>query len=480
MKRLATMLCLGTMAGCSCLFGGGPRDDTGVGGGAGGGGGAGALDPTEIERLEDCSVMTGPVDPALVRDAARTLQQATDGTVDLPLRKDGCWRVKRTMRAGVASSFDIFLDVGLQYDPVTYQPIAPVRRRYLHFERDAQGVLTGAVDLQPDLNDSFADIQVRADPAAARFERTVYDPTSREVAERRVLERTAAGRHRERVERRVNGALVVVRDEELEPRAYRQGGGKTPASCSPAESAALNEALAGMVAQAMGCLGQAPPPGASAASRETVQAFEAWAHASMARVEWFCFPAGAPEKGEWTMNNQLDTGPIQIAAQPGVSDLGATLFHELMHAVQGGHAREVARLEENANDAVARNDRAAYERWLAMLNSTDPVYACESLCFGSPALRNRCTCAACYGVRPCDEPCRSLPSCVRDTVDGMTVAPFASEAVGAFCQPVGISPSTSQISWYSTLAECESTCPGVSSGASSCTSRSRSCKRSCK
>lgn len=329
--------------------------------------------------------------------------------------------------------------------------------------------------------DPFAEVSVRADPQAARFERTVFHPTTREVLERRVLERTAGGRHRERVEARVDGALVVVRDEELDEWAFRQGGGGPPAECSAADAAALDQAMADMVARAMDCLGRAPSsPDSSSTSRELAQSFEAWASASMARVEWFCFPPGSAEKGEWTANNQLQAGPIQIAAQPGVSDLGATLFHEIMHAVQGSHSRSARRLEENVNDAVSRGDRAAYERWRTMLSYSDPVYACEDLCFGGANDRNRCTCAACYGVRPCDEPCSGLSSCVRDTVDGMSVPPYASEAVGTSCQPAGISPSTSQISWYSTLAECQSSCPGASTGASECTSRSRSCKPNCK
>lgn len=160
MKRLMLWLCLGVVAGCTCSSPGQPGTGGGAGGGGGGGGvgggvggggggtggGGGELDPSETERLEDCSVMTGPVDPALVREAVRTLLRADDGTVDLPLRSDGCWRVRRTMSAGVATRLDIVLDLGLVYDPVTFQPRAPIRVTFVHFERDAQGVMTGTVD----------------------------------------------------------------------------------------------------------------------------------------------------------------------------------------------------------------------------------------------------------------------------------------------------------------------------------------------
>jgi len=121
------------------------------------------------------------------------------------------------------------------------------------------------------------------------------------------------------------------------------------------------------------------------------------------------------------------TRPIRIDIDWGdfsqLSDYeqASALFHELMHALFGGH---------NAKFFT-------YSRY----EEIDRVVACENLCFG-PAEVSKCSCATCLGTTDCDQRCHVLPDC--------------DPQMGFVC-PCPAGPNAGKI--FSRCSTCLSTCP---------------------
>jgi hypothetical protein len=127
----------------------------------------------------------------------------------------------------------------------------------------------------------------------------------------------------------------------------------------------------------------------------------------------------------------------------------STIVHEMLHFSRGPH--------EFDSPMGHYGPRAqAY---------SDPMYACEELCFGT--LKTRCSCARCLRTKACDSRCRGLDTCRVDAPDG---SPMMSEAVGAYCEK--------NKTWYATMAACSAAdaCP---KGKSGCKSYSVSCNPAC-
>lgn len=70
----------------------------------------------------------------------------------------------------------------------------------------------------------------------------------------------------------------------------------------------------------------------------------------------------------------------------------ATLFHELLHVCRGIH--------QGVNIGTGVQQKYS-----------DPIAACAATCFGDFTVRDRCTCATCRGVTPCDPQCVGMPPC---------------------------------------------------------------------
>jgi hypothetical protein len=152
-----------------------------------------------------------------------------------------------------------------------------------------------------------------------------------------------------------------------------------------------------------------------------------------------------------------DTLRLNVDMLGGCENAGfvnSTIVHEMLHFTRGPHEFDLDGVQGPFGPRAA-----AY---------SDPMRACEALCYGDSAVKTKCSCARCLGVKACDNRCAGLPSCRVGSPDGG--APTMSEAVGSHCAATN--------TWYSTMASCSgaSGCPGGKSG---CKSYSVSCDPGC-
>jgi hypothetical protein len=444
-------------AACTCS-----SDGTGTGGGAGGGSGGGGGGAT---LREDCLLDSEQPTAALIEAAYTDLVvNAREGTSEAPLTPKGCMFARRTVTGGKVTAFALMRYLGYEgallpldggFENVTEAPIA-------RWTIDLNGTTLGELD---DDENQVIDTQTTevVDSAGVlqSYVRTSWDAqafSTPVLKDRFTLTRVGADRLSLRQERAATGGTEVVRAFEFPQKQHAcldGTGPDTDVMCGPADKEIVTTLTMLAMEKGMTCMAkQSQPMGAQLA--------EAFGKLMSRGFNLGCYTGGESEASVDTGVYNAN-GTIQLYVNRGLLECDGsrqmrTIFHEFMHLVQGGH---------DPYDDIEKPGPKAY-------TYSDPVRACESLCFDD--LPTKCTCAACLGVKTCDPRCTNMDSCVVRPNDGGVAT--MSEAVGAECRNPAYTGATgsSAGTWHLTMMECNSMC---SYGAFNCKSKSVSCDPTC-
>lgn len=447
---------------CTCLEDGGGSGGGSGGGGTSGAGGGGALEPPREECLLDQEDPT----PELMEAAYRALvENSQEGVSEAPLTPKGCMFARRTVVGGKVKAFAILRNMGTEFpffpldggfETVTVAPLA-------RWTIDLNGTTLGEID-----DDGNASIDVQTEEvvdSANVLQRSVRTRfvtaplVAPRLAERLTITRISPTRLSLTHERQEGSSLQVVRAFDYEPRQKACSFANTPDTdvpCMPLDKAEVTARMVAGLAKGVSCMKKG--------DLKTGETLDAVGKAFARGFELTCYVGNETEAQVDTGTFKAD-GKIQLYVNRGLLEPGcdpnrvaSTLFHEAMHLVIGGH---------DPYDDIAKPNALAND-------NSDPVRACEALCFG--AAPTRCNCAVCLGAKACDPRCAGLAKCVVRPPDGGQAV--MSEAVGAECRnpayagAMGSSPGT----WHTTMMDCRSSC---AHGSTQCKSKSVSCDPSC-
>lgn len=405
-----------------------------------------------------CTAASDPPTDASLDLADEALSDFHDGTVEVALSPLGCVRYERRIEGGQLVEAHIRAQIDVT---VVGYDLVPVIATLASWERGPDGVLRGGLDaddMEDAADDTYFERREVVDPAARRIERTWWNEATDQVVERLVIEATADGMVHQTFETMVDGVLTTVEDdvsggdaEADYPPGGTEGAACVPTTCSAQQTARLERLYRQSLHRRMSCFATRD------AGRARAAAFENLVIRWHSGHEFRCLPAGCNRNGRMDLGSLAGSGPVIMEMQvDGRSDdaVTDTLMHELTHGVMGRHTVEANRLRNSTGTATVDGvrDEDTQVRLFMMYLYSDPAAACTSFCGTDSTFRNRCTCAACLGVRPCDEPCASLPSCTLDNAAGDHLA---SEAIGTICRVEG-----SADTYFSTYATCTSACGG--------------------
>lgn len=450
MKRLGCLVLAMSMHGCSCLFGGFE--------GFGGFDASGFVVPRLVDGGEvtvehpDCASAT-PITAAELLAAPRRPAVA-DGVVDSPVDALGCTVIRDTYQGGRRVGLSLRQFGG--YLEVIDEPqmlFAEKETVFLEATFGADGSLHADLDLDGDGERDAALDEVRAARRLQTRTMTSYDDANGAVLRRETVRILDAAKQRFTVEALVAGALTTVSDFEASvvqnqtvacygPRAPVGTPDTAPCGKTDAELRAMvHDALASYSS----CLSSYG--GTWQLAQLEVFLLDDIKTDEMS-IECFRDPSyfGQADSASDTLRLNADL----LSGCEGTSFVNSTIVHEMLHFTRGPH-------EFDSPSGPYGPRAAAY---------SDPMRACEELCFGT--LKTKCACARCLGTKACDARCSGLDTCRVDPPDGG--AATMSEAVGAHCRSTN--------AWYPTMAQCSSAgaCPGGKSG---CKSYSVSCDESC-
>lgn len=429
----------------------------------------------EVSAYATCS--RAVMSEALVVAATEALRGREDGDVEVRLSDDGCIRFRRSMSGGelVSAEFRIFTGEITQVFRDNTFVFGAFFTRMARWTRDADGTVHGAIDADDDRaerGDDFAEVEVTTRDGYYRV--VGHNPASRQVEWRMTQDRS--GLPTQTTEALVDGTLRVIDTTVLGPENEACGDGLSISecigmsrSCTPAQVAVLDEAMARALARGVTCMAT----GNGETETETWQRLQAMMRLWTMRHDWACMP---PSCGcaHWTdgfeesagQNDRIEVGFEQWSSLSTQRQLG-TLFHELMHGVVGAHL-----------DVVINGELPAGRQGMLMRRYVDRVDACEAFCFADQP--TACACATCLDRRACDEPCAGLAGCIEygPTPDGSGTMAIMSRAVGAACVTMtdvdGHAEETA--SWHVTMAQCQAACPAMGG---TCRSYNRSCDPGC-
>jgi hypothetical protein len=216
------------------------------------------------------------------------------------------------------------------------------------------------------------------------------------------------------------------------------------AACSPAAMKQINKLLQKTVVKGSKCLRKFSPDRADVNDK-------ALAMLASGGIKLVCPIVKCDDFGHFNRaNNSL---MLNLDKSGNDESLQSTLFHELLHLDS----------KFNHNDGLV--DAAAKA---CKLPIADRAYACESLCFGAPALRCQEACRRCInpGNPSCEsDSCSDLPQCGQRRepqpdgswlpwYDWTKVDPnLISRSVGAYC--------SSTKTFCDTASECKTECGGI-------------------
>lgn len=446
---------------CACVDdGGGGTGGGGEGGGEGGGGGS-FPNPLDAGIHYACSSRRTFDEPMLDEVFAASERPLPDGTSEVAISTDPCFRVVRTQTAGALGRLALVrysgqADFKIENGTIVFfeKPDLPV------FDLRWSPNFTMKVDSNLD---GFAENEASETYDAmglVQQQEIRYSPSTRAVDYRSTLSRVSASLMHQKVERVVSGTLTTVRDHDV-PAVQKQSGGcmfQPPQAGGDAcaDVAALRAQLKSVLDRGIKCM-------LNASVDDVARLLQL--RAALATIDITCFRDTSTAAqvdisrpgGRIPLQVNTDLGTCSVAYQDG------SLFHELMHLIHGGHDSNLEALLESPGSNV-QNEQYAY---------MDRMRSCERLCFGT--LKTKCACASCLETKACDERCDQYSSCIvrEPNPDGGTPIAVMSEAVGAICQS-NANPSMGAV--FRTMAACMSAC----GAGSSCRSKSLSCDTSCK
>ncbi len=458
------LLCVFWVAPAACSNGGGDAED------------GGGREPTETAFPQCVDSTEGLSRAALFQATLRPLTE--DGVFEIPLSATGRVRLVQTVEGGkltrlsVRKAWGFLISDGSRSveaeSEFSDERFTDTSMRGEYF-RDLGFYFPEVV--APRSQRLLETLEVELDGSGRMLRQVV-----REFSEGRLsleVEQTAVGTDQIRSVARAgrNGATELIWDTTGSAKMFSPVCGPlrsgTPDSqvrdCTATELAQIQEELLGGLEQGKACIerveeGSTPDLGAIDGLVERVKKKEGAIK---------CY-TGGESAGYISRNSSGPGSALGATLNVNVGMLSlcdssfrrSTLFHEMLHLVRGPH--------DEADEQVFELPAGAIGPLTAAL--TDPIRACEELCFGDPARVTRCMCAKCLGTKACDDRCRGLPSCVVRNAAGVAVS---SEAVGSMCyDPSGVnSPS-----WHGTHMACTSVC----SGGRTCKSYSVSCDDNCK
>jgi hypothetical protein len=354
-----------------------------------------------------------------------------NGATDVAISPGGCARIIRetTARETVVS--------------VTFDTIAVHRIRYQHdnarviLEEDND--LDGVVDARTTYPARYAPWR-----SIVRVELTVTGATSQ--VHRTTFDKSVA--HVEIHRRDSGGRLMLFSKYDIEPQQYSTTGGfgpggagraeNTPRPCADAQRRLIAAMVDSMFDDAIGCTrkytdaalssllaliqtsrslrirclpnDEARPDGSTPLAMVPPDSWSSWDDP----LSIYLFPAFFQQRGE---------------------EMKATLFHEMLHT----------RMEWAHHTGEETFDR---------VSEVDPLYACQSLCFGlgphGVAPPTRCSCATCLQTTKCDARCEKEPG-----LDGKQL-PDCEPVLSVQCPcPVG----KNAFKRFDSCSECLTECP---------------------
>ncbi|MBK7865461.1 MAG: hypothetical protein IPJ65_44055 [Archangiaceae bacterium] len=452
---LATALC----AACTCLDGGG---GTGGGGEAGGGEGGGTGLDLDAGVHYGCSSETTLDEPLLNQVLAAADGPFPDGDSTVPIADGGCFRVQRTASGGALTHLALARYSGkLGYELVGTEVRFFEQPDLVPLDLRWSPGLTLKVDSD---FDGFAEDQTTETLDAtglSKQENVRFSPSTKAVLRRSTMTRVNATTVHFKDERTVSGTLTTVADFDAAALQKQSGTcaftGPLPnepdqvVACP--DEAAIRAQLLASLNQGITCMLGAGIDDVSRLINLRQQ---------LSKVDITCFKnrgyAAAVDVsrpgGRIPLRYNADLGTCMMDFQLG------TLFHELIHLIQGPHDSDLEHLLDQSMNVDA--EQYAY---------LDRMRSCERLCFGT--LKTRCACAVCFQTGACDQRCGRYNNCVKRVPNdaGMNVA-VMSEAVAAVCQS-DTSPGVGEV--YKTMTECRSNC----GAGSTCKSKSVSCDPNC-
>lgn len=451
MKRLVVLVAVMSVSGCECLFGGyGPGFPIG---GTGGGFVAPALvDGGELVAAhQQCSITPEQLSPDALLATPRG-PAVNDGFVETPLSPGGCfvrldeYRAGRRVGVSIRQYFGFLVPVD-----ATQQTYTDKVAVYLDVSLAADGSVHALMDLDGDGTRDADITEIRSNGVLHSRTATRYDSGNGNVIHRETMAISDLDHQHFKVEDLVAGALTVVTEFDAPTRQRqtlscyqpRPAGTSDTVPCGKSD-AALRQLVHAALTSYASCL--------SGYGTFTFARFEAFmlddVKANEMNIE--CFRDSNYFGEAQSANDTLRLNVDMVSGCENSTFSTSTIVHEMLHFTRGPHE-----VEKPAGPYGPR--AAAY---------SDPMRACEELCYGT--IKDRCTCARCLGTKACDSRCSSLPSCVFRPDGG---AATMSEAVGAHC------PGTN--TWYSTMAACNSASCTNAAGESTCKSYSVSCNKNC-
>jgi hypothetical protein len=415
------------------------------------------------------------IDPALY--VAATFQHAPEPGLtvheEVPVSPKGCVRYYQDIKDGKLVSIGVVRAEGVVEVYNAPDGTVAFREHEMFLHRETFTETTNTIEIDAEGDGRVESMMTASYDQEGLKEQviTFFAASNGQISERRVLQRIDANTIRWTEENRVAGELVKTRDQqapaemnwnqEQEMGCYVSGD-KRSSRCSSEELQKINRLLAEMLKKASECLSrrQERPTNSSAPNdSEMLQHIVKTRASKLVRI---CFTGGGahgsmhPLRSEGPFGYQvlsMNVGTLECQSENFVQ---ATLFHEVLHITRGPHEYD-RDLRDLADDKKLSEEAYRY---------TDSIRACASFCFEE--LKNKCSCAACFGVKTCNDLCRDEPSCTQRDLSGQGVM---SQAVGALCIPKN---PWGQKSWHSTMESCRQSC-----GDGQCKSYSLSCDTNC-
>ncbi len=415
------------------------------------------------------------MDPALYTAAKFEHEPAPglDVYEEVPVSAQGCVRYFQHIQNGRVVSLGVVRYLG--FFEVYNEPNGDVafREAAMFLTRETRTDTTNTIEIDSDGNGHIAVVMRANYDEVGLVEQviTFFAASNGQISERRVLRRVDSSTVRWTEETLVAGELVLSRDDlapaRMEatfegPGACYIKGTQDNVGCDKDDKKLMEEQLQEALKQGSECLARQKSGEATNSDRELLQ------HIIKSRgpkIVMGCYEGGTGHAYLDPVNRGNPTGERLVMVNIGTLRcqsprfVASTLFHEVLHITRGPHQYDTE-LNDLTNQGKMSQEAYRY---------TDSIRACEAFCF--EGLKNRCSCAACFQVKTCNEPCAKEADC---RVQDQSGKYLMSEAVGALCVPQKYL-TIGKREWFATMEACRQNCGGPSY----CKSYSLSCRTNC-